>query len=496
MMKNRIIAILALISLSATGCNNWLDVRPGTEEPADQMFETYEGYKNALTGCYIKLKSRSLYGENLTITTVEYLAQHWDYEANTNELADKTKQHNYEDDMVKDQFQSIYAGLYNVIVQANTIIEAMPKTGMSAISDADARGVIEGEAHAMRAMCHFEILRLFGQVPGGSASVSLPYTEGVSRIPQGHISYQQFVQKIENDLNIAAELLEKHDPFVDNIVRDINSTKIEDEYLRYRQLRLNYWAVKALQARFYTYVGKMDEAYRAAMTVIDMATEEKGLQLAGTANIAAGYLTLPSEGLFMLSNHNLKDYVNTLFPGYAGESISRTNLYLNPEKLTGIGMFEESLNSSTNNRLRNLWNHTKKDRFGQLCPELMKYYQGDAANMGSSALLLYKQLVPMLRLSEMYLIAMEASNDMAEINKLYEPYQIARGATNVAILQSKEQTMEMIEKEYRREFFGEGQMFSFYKRNARKSMLWSEEEMTEENYIIPLPLTEYDSNQN
>lgn len=66
--------------------------------------------------------------------------------------------------------------------------------------------------------------------------------------------------------------------------------------------------------------------------------------------------------------------------------------------------------------------------------------------------------------------------------------------------------MDMIVKEYRIEFFGEGQMFFTYKRMGTEHMLWTEKSdvegpggglpalATEAAYIIPLPLTEYDPN--
>jgi hypothetical protein len=52
----------------------------------------------------------------------------------------------------------------------------------------------------------------------------------------------------------------------------------------------------------------------------------------------------------------------------------------------------------------------------------------------------------------------------------------------------------MIIDEYRREFFGEGQMFYAYKRVNAPNMLWRVEAVTEDNYVVPLPQTEFDHN--
>ena len=56
---------------------------------------------------------------------------------------------------------------------------------------------------------------------------------------------------------------------------------------------------------------------------------------------------------------------------------------------------------------------------------------------------------------------------------------------------SQEQLTTEIMREYRREFFGEGQMFYTYKRLGEKNMLWkTDREVGEQDYIVPLPSTE------
>ncbi|MDR3183996.1 MAG: RagB/SusD family nutrient uptake outer membrane protein, partial [Prevotellaceae bacterium] len=270
--KIKIYIAIAVLALPAVSCEKWLDVIPKTMQPSEEMFNTYQGYKDALTGCYLKMKNRNLWGEHMTITTVEYLAQHWEL-WDENEVAEAIKKHEYLDDNVRPIFQRMYAGLFNVIVQANTIIAAMPKTGETAIADPDSRGVVEGEAYAIRALCHFEVLRLFGQVPGGTRSVRLPFTDGVSREPSRYYDYADYIRLIEDDLITAEKLLFEHDPFVKYTVDAVNNTNaaagtVRDPFLHYRQLRLNYWAVKALQARFYLYTGETGKAYAAANEVI------------------------------------------------------------------------------------------------------------------------------------------------------------------------------------------------------------------------------------
>ena len=62
-------------------------------------------------------------------------------------------------------------------------------------------------------------------------------------------------------------------------------------------------------------------------------------------------------------------------------------------------------------------------------------------------------------------------------------------------LESLEQAQAEMVNEYRREFFAEGQMFYTYKRLAATQMQWNSKTMTEDDYIVPLPSTEYVTTQ-
>lgn len=504
-MKKHISIILTIIVLSTTACNDWLDIQPGTEQSSDEMFNTYQGYKDALIGCYMKMKERTLYGEKLTMTTIEFLAQHWDIESGYfNPSVDGLKRWDYMDDNVKTEIHDIYGALYNVIIQANKIILAIPKTGQIAIDNASTRAIIEGEAHAIRAFCHFDILRLFGQMPSnGSLQVSLPYSENASRNPVSYYDFNTFVDKIEQDLLKAEELL-KDDPFIPYDRSSVNAlgqtpNVVSDDFLRYRPLRLNYWAVKALQARFYLYVGNKEKAYTAAMTVIN-AQDETGKQKFTLQSLTTNskYFALPDESLFTLNNTQMSNYISSLFY----RTGTRICLYMDPTKLASDEMFGEVYsNATTNNRYKYLWDHETKNMYRKKCPVMLKYDQSDSQGESAIFLMLNKQIITLLRLSEVYLIAMEASlsagGGIAEVNTLYETYRLARNILGT-IFTNKDQVMDMIVKEYRRELFGEGQMFFTYKRLGKKTIPWTVEEgqkATETTYIIPLPTTEFDPNK-
>ena len=119
---------------------------------------------------------------------------------------------------------------------------------------------------------------------------------------------------------------------------------------------------------------------------------------------------------------------------------------------------------------------------------LTKYIFSDNASNKN----LYYQLIPMLRMSEIYLIAMEASTDLNEVNTLYKAYMTSHNVTTMPEFTSLDEAKTYIVNEYRREMFGEGQMFYTYKRIGATTMLWDSTTLTEDAYILPLPETEFD----
>ena len=41
------------IALVAGGCNDWLDVKPKSQAESEELFSREQGFKDALTACYI-----------------------------------------------------------------------------------------------------------------------------------------------------------------------------------------------------------------------------------------------------------------------------------------------------------------------------------------------------------------------------------------------------------------------------------------------------------
>lgn len=488
------VLFLVIIAFYSVSCNEWLDVRPYTEQKDKDQFSTEKGFYDALIGCYMSLAKQDVYGERLTMTNIESLANLWYIQEETTRNDDRDlAKHDYTTDYAKNGIKMMYAGLFNVIAQANMVIKYADERGDVFINKS-VRDVIQGEAYAIRAYCQFDILRLFGQLPkGGSRQVELPYSETTSifEIP-GYFDFASYTEKLKADLEKAESLLKDKDPVFEYTFAELNKTGIDDKNLMYRQSRLNYWAVKALQARMFLYLGEEDNAYRTAVEIIQAIGPDGNpvMEMSGLKDFEAGYKLCPSECLFYLSKYDVMTYSSAFLIGTTSNSVFlQTNqLVVSNEMLSELYKGE---NISSHNRYKNCWNKNIKNSWQMLAyAAITKYCYGEEA----TDKMLYYQLIPMLRMSEVYLIAMETSKNLPEVNDWYKTYMLAHNVPNPMNFTSLEEVKAFILNEYRREFFAEGQMFYTYKRINADEMLWCQAPVSENEYILPLPETEYNPN--
>ena len=211
------------IALVAGGCNDWLDVKPKSQAESEELFSREQGFKDALTACYIKMNSTSLYGMELMVSSIEYMAQFWDFTNNNDRNAKLFKDFDYSSSLVESTFKSIYSNFYNTIVQANSVLENLQLHG-EVIENEKLRKMIEAEALGIRAFCHFDILRLFGQLPqNATIHVQLPYakTVGVETIP--YYTFDDYVGLVLDDINKAQNLFKECDPVLDYPFAELNA---------------------------------------------------------------------------------------------------------------------------------------------------------------------------------------------------------------------------------------------------------------------------------
>lgn len=472
-MKKRIIYFFVATAfvINIVSCNKWLDVKPRAQIDREEEFSSELGFMDALTGCYIKMKSRHLYGTKLTMTTIEYLAQNWET-TGEGSVEQALMDFNYKAKSSADTIQSIYANLYNTLVQVNDILSYIDKK-KDVFQTSDNYNIIKGETLALRGFLHLDILRLFGQLQnGGQKEVKLPYQDRVSKDAIIYSTNSEFIAKIEADLIAAEKLLLESDPVIKNNI----STNSTLNYFSFRRFRFNYFAVKATQARLYLYVNQYVKANDAAMTVINAVDDSGVAQFKMNSGLAfaTDNYSLSNESIVCLSVSNLNDIFNLHF--------NSSTLVSQNEQRVRDDLYGEA---STSNRL-GIWNRYY-DKNNQPKFTSKKYAQTN--DITSDEALINRQTIPLIRLSEMYLIAMETMS-YTQAQPLYNVY-IADRSLSERQFTNDEQKKEEIIKEYRREFIAEGQMFYLYKRIGARNMLWRPLEVVEDNYILPLPTREY-----
>ncbi len=499
-MKRNLLYILISLCVAFASCEDFLDVRPQTQVPADDFYAKENGYEDALSGCYIKMTSSNLYGRFLSMSGIDYMAQYYNKMGSSSEEM-AYKRFDYGNDVVEAKFKSIYNELYNIVLQANDIIENIDsEKGKEVIKSGTKRDIIKGEALAIRAFCHFDLLRIFGQLPqNATVMVSLPYSEVTGVEDRPLYAYDNYIEKVEKDLKDALQLLES-DPVKKYSIEALSGEEIEitedmlketpelkDDMYLYRRFRFNYYAVKALMARFYLYTGNTRNAYTAATEIIN-AKDNNGnaaIDLAGESDLSKGYFTLPSETLMALSFSQLENMTSTLNSMFKYGAATDDPMQITEERKNELF---QGRNTGGNNRYNVLWGKYTTIT-GISLPYLKKYFQNEVALKDEDYKLPCRWQIPVLRLSEIYLIAMECSNSLEEVNSMFYKYMVARNE-QPAPFESLEAAKEEILNEYRREFIAEGQMFFTYKRLGTTKMMWNVAEVSEQNYIVPVPASE------
>lgn len=502
MNYNKILSSLfcLLLTMSLPSCTDWLDVQEKTSVEEKDLFTTYMGFQDALAECYATLAGPSLYGQNLTMDMVDLLGNLYEQPNDQRmPMFYYLYLHDYTQSRVKDNIDNVFQLFYQVIAKSNIILKHAAKEGQSVLTPEE-RQMVSGEAHAMLALCHFEILRLFGPVPteGTASDIRLPFSQvtDITTRPE-NCDYSTFVNRIRDEFHQARTLLAGIDPVFDYTYDELNKLGMEGyehvvvkdpQYMISRQFRLNYWAICALQARFELYVGNKSEAYKIAHEVLDARTAsgERIVELSTLADVSEKCYSNPSESLFLLSVPDVLKYASVF--GVTASTVDADMVHTIPEADLKNKIFEDRY-LDEDKRYTDGWKiDAVKTGGGGTVPILFKYFHEEENNAVLTLKMQTKnQVVPVIRLSEIYLILMETSDNLSEINRLYKEFMLARNVN----LQTDAFTMlaevdRGVMYEYLREFYGEGQMFFYYKRKAMESDFpYGMKDFRKESYVLP-----------
>ena len=262
-MKTAYLFVLILGAFMFTGCEDWFDVSSDIDAKEDDLYKTENGYFDALIGVYAKMAGTSLYGDQMTISTMDLLAYSYVLRDGAPEIYTSFANFDYKTADTEKVIASIWEGMYNAIANDNKLLERLENADRK-IFDDDNYDLIKGEALALRAYLHFDLLRMFGPSKAlDKGEKCIPY---VTTFGQGNTAYSTFDQVIEKvlaDIDAAIPLFDK-DPIWTPMETPSNV------YLVNRKVRMNAFSVRALRARVMLYAGKTDsEVYDFVSELMD-----------------------------------------------------------------------------------------------------------------------------------------------------------------------------------------------------------------------------------
>lgn len=453
------ILLLTVISPLFASCEQWFDVSPKVEIKEDDLFKDENGFFDALVGVYSIMAKQELYGDQMTMGFMDALVQNYSLTNTANSLY-YVAQFDYKNTRIRPTVDNFWNRMYEAVVNVNNLLVRLEKADKSIFSE-DNYGLIKGEALALRAYLHFDVLRMFG--PSFKMDKSrrcMPYVKTVSKKNTPYSTPEQVVEQCVNDLQEALGYLST-DP-VQNKVQDDGNI-----YRMNRKTRLNLYAVRGQLARVYMYGENPVKALEYARTLVDNDTLPLTTNMQGVKNdrIFSGEL------LFGLFVDNLASWTDNYFRKGDYE-LFQLDYYLTEfyEVNAGLGKdirYVEQFNIESYNGKLNKYLNASSDAYTA------------------------RYRIPMLRLSEIYYIAAEATTNPEEAARWLNMVRTARGLAEKAFNGFPE-IQTYLTAEYRREFYGEGQLFYRYKWLNSKTiaegyLVKNIADRMEAVYLFPLP---------
>ncbi|KQO22859.1 carbohydrate-binding protein SusD [Flavobacterium sp. Leaf82] len=443
MKYSKYITVFFLI-FSLQSCSDFLEQEPGTQTSIDELLQNKQGVLTALTGVYTELEENvrgerfavyaDLQGGNIKFTPTASGSSRGQISPalNTREV------YSFADMAQTSNFKTFYDESYNIINQANLILEYTPS-----LTDAteQEKNQIKAEALAIRAYAHFLLSQVYSQ--------DYSYTADASHLG---IVYNTKSIKTGIQYPVRETAANTYNLIITDLKTAIDNYGDKSLLTGAAYSLFNKNNTKALLARVYLQKNDWNNAYETANDVIT----NSGVALTNKANLISEWekadlpvseillefaLKKDSEGSVSSSMSQVYGYTSaTSYQAYAASN-DLFNLYENADLRKQL-FLTQPLQTLVNGLLTNVnYNFTKK-------------FQNNAGYVA-------------FRLSEMYLIRAEAAletnrNDvaLADINSI-------RARANATLLTSTTNLKENILLERRKELCFEGQLFFDLKRNHK-----------------------------
>ena len=468
----------------STSCDNWLDIQPSDRIAEKRVFSTVSGFWGALNGVYTEMISTSLYGGFLSYEGVELMAQRYNINSSSQASYYSLASYSYTNDYAKGRLQSYWESAYKQILDCNKILENAELYHGEVLNDKQ-YNIVKAEAMALRAFLHFDLLRVFGPVPNKLAASAIPYRTEATTIASEILTAEKVLELIQKDLNEAESILLNYDPAVTaGLLMSENDDEFDNDgnTYRFRGLRMNYYAVVALRARVYLWAGNTTKALEYATKIIDNPNADElypPVSLTSVMNANNPDRAFSTEALFSMLNNDK----NKIFENYFQGLTASLNFKLTPM----AGRIESLFGNDAVTDYRYKWWQTSNGT-GEESLLMNIRLKGI-----TSTSLPYANLMPLIRVSEMYLIAAECATNPDEQFRYLNDHRRRRGNPVEKTADDTDLNAELA-LEYSREFLCEGQLWFYYKRTNTPLILSGSAStnyaMSDARYVPALPDSE------
>ena len=436
----------AILAASLSSCvNDWLDVAPSDGTDADAALTSSSDLAAARTGMYKALKGNSslvdYYGQQFFVYGDVHAGDDYQY----NNLGGSNRASFYYDMnyQTASEFTSstsssnvAWKSPYIVIGRANRIIAAAEG---GALSDAaEAKATIDqyaAEAKVLRALAHFDLVRIYGKpyTEDQGASLGVPLVTGVleSNAKPARSTVAEVYTQVVKDLTEA-------------ISSNALATETEPGYV-------SVWGAKAILSRVYLNMGD----YANALSVAEDIIKNSGAALwTRDQYFKAWDASTPNESEFLFRLNVSGSTDNNDLNGIG--NLQGRDGY---KEMVATKKFVDMLSADAND--------VRNDMF------LPATAAKEVATYGTNKVYLNKlrgqggnlrnvTIVPIIRLSEVYLTAAECAfrkNDKTKAVEYLNDLVKNRTTTEASLATVDNITLERILIERRKELIGEGQRY-------------------------------------
>jgi len=443
-MKYSKYILLFFLVFSLQSCSDFLEQEPGTQTSIDELLQNKKGVLQALTGLYTELEANlrgerfavyaDLQGGNIKFTPTSSGSNRGQISPASNlELV-----YSFDDLALNSNFKPFYDGSYDIINQANLILEYTPALPDATESE---KNQIKAEALAIRAYAHFLLSLVYSQ--------DYKYTPDAS-----HLGIVYNTESIKVGLQYPARktLAETYSLIINDLETAISNYSSASLLPGQSYSLFNRNNTKALLARVYLQKGDWNNAYTTANDVITTS----GIALTGSSD----YVTQWTQISLPISEVLLEFSLPADTEGNVSISMSQVFGYTTATSYQKYVASNDLVNLYESNDLRKQLFLTQPLQTlvnGVLTPVNYNFTKKFQDNAGYVA----------FRLSEMYLIRAEAALETNRADAAMSDINIIRARANATLLTNTANLKENILLERRKELCFEGHLFFDIVRNHK-----------------------------